>query len=366
MTGLPADIGRVAANYPEVMQIIPTEGFLAPRTYRGTLAGAAGAAMGYAAGGPIGAAVGGGLGSLGGAFAGNLAARRMASPAFQAKYAIPPDYRPPAPPGGLTLAPSYAPPVFAPRVAPPTQAGNQFTLGEYQPPQVPNQLAMSSIDFPGYPKPQVDIVRRANESAEAAQMAAEAAARKPAGAGVPLAFDPVTRRLQPANAPLKGTQPNLIELPGNTLTSAAEKLSQGAPGTMTLAEISTWNRTKTNLESVAPGLSKLSDKAIAMKMMDRQWVADALKKSREKEAMWAKKANQEATTDRQIAAITDAANRRDALTALAEALQEQLGKARPVTPKGTRQGRVTRAAQRLNQLAPEDAVIVTPQNALIK
>jgi hypothetical protein len=136
--------------------------------------------------------------------------------------------------------------------------------------------------------------------------------------------------------------------------------------TLTATEKIAWDRARSTLDTVLPGFSKLSDAQVTSKMMDRQWVADALKKSREKEAAWAKKANQEATTDRQIADITDAANRRAALHTLAEALQEQLGKARPVAPKGARQGRVTRAAQRTNQLAPEDAVIVTPQNALIK
>ena len=412
MTGLPADIGRVAANYPEVMQIIPTKGFLAPRTYRGTLAGAAGAAMGYAAGGPIGAAVGGGLGSLGGAFAGNLAARRMASPAFQAKYAVPRDYRPnalaPAPPVNTLPVP------FVSQGQPaPGQLITRPNWDYYREPQpsgvqvgVPSgapQLAAPSSEATMANVAQQRAYELARDRAAAAAQEG-AAANEPRNSGrqgVLLERDPVTGELR--MAPEGGAPTTLAP---SSLESAISKLSgvptaetqtkfqrvyagkdaQGAnkyvqrpvaetvtPGentsrapTLTATEKIAWDRARSTLDTVLPGFNKLSDAQVTSKMMDRQWVADALKKSREKEAMWAEKANQEATTDRQIAAITDAANRRDALTALAEALQEQLGKARPVTPKGTRQGRVTRAAQRLNQLAPEDAVIVTPQNALIK
>ena len=47
---------------------------------------------------------------------------------------------------------------------------------------------------------------------------------------------------------------------------------------------------------------------------------------------------------------------------LAESLEESL-RARPVEMKNRSQGPKTRAARR-NELAPEDAVIVTPSNAL--
>jgi hypothetical protein len=93
MTGLPADIGKVAAIYPSVMTVTPASSFTAPRLVRGGLGATAGAVLGSPLG-PIGAAGGLVAGTAAGAFAGNLAARRMASPAFQAKYAMPTDYRP--------------------------------------------------------------------------------------------------------------------------------------------------------------------------------------------------------------------------------------------------------------------------------
>ena len=362
MTGLPADIGRVAANYPEVMQIIPTEGFLAPRTYRGTLAGAAGAAMGYAAGGPIGAAVGGGLGSLGGAFAGNLAARQIASPAFQAKYAVPQDFRRPAPDTGLSLAPGYEPSPFRPREAPPTQAGNQFTLGEYQPPQAPAQLQMPSIDYPpgglnSRPYTVDQLIRRQQEAAEAAQRATEAATRVPTGRGMALEMGP-EGKLRPASQGMVGATPDTIMSAGYPLSSAVEKVSSGRNFALTAEEKIAWDKTRVDLADAVPGFNKLSDKAILGKMQDRAWVADAVQKARDQAKGFAEIGRR--SDDRIVSARADAESAR--MMNLAESLEESL-RARPVEMKNRSQGPKTRAARR-NELAPEDAVIVTPRNAL--
>ena len=150
----------------------------------------------------------------------------------------------------------------------------------------------------------------------------------------------------------------MVEVPGSTLTSAAEKLSQGAPATMTLAEISTWKRTKINLESIAPELSKLSDKAIAAKIMDRAWVQDAITKARQQAQMFDEISKRAESASKIKAATTQ----REILMDAVAALEDQLRAPRPVAKSS--QGPKTRAAQRLNQLAPEDALIVTPQNRL--
>jgi len=127
---------------------------------------------------------------------------------------------------------------------------------------------------------------------------------------------------------------------------------------MTLAEISTWKRTKINLESIAPELSKLSDKAIAAKIMDRAWVQDAITKARQQAQMF-DEISKRAESASKVKAAT---KQREMLMDAVSSLEDQLRAPRPVAKSS--QGPKTRAAQRLNQLAPEDALIVTPQNRL--
>ena len=357
MTGLPADIGKVAAIYPTVMSPTSATSFTAPRLVRGGMGATAGAVIGSLLG-PLGAAGGLVAGSTGGAFAGNLAARRMASPAFQAKYAVPRDYRPNAlaPDTGLSIAPSYEPSAFPAREAPPTQLGNQFTLGEYQPPQAPTQMTMASIDYPGYPKPPVDIVRRYQEGAEATQRATEAATRLPTGRGLALEIGP-DGKLRSATQGMTGATPDVIASTGYPLSSAVEKVSSGRNFALSAEERIAWNKAKVDLADAVPGFNKLSDKAILGKMQDRAWVADAIEKAREQARGFEEIARR--STD-QIVTATAEANRAKMMD-LAESLGESL-RARPVAKSS--QGPKTRAAQRLNQLTPEDAVIVTPQNRL--
>jgi len=357
MTGLPADIGKVAAIYPTVMTPTSPTSFTAPRLVRGGMGATAGAVIGSLLG-PIGAAGGLVAGSTGGAFAGNLAARRMASPAFQAKYAVPRDYRPNklAPDTGLSIAPSYEPSAFPAREAPPTQLGNQFTLGEYQPPQAPTQMTMASIDYPGYPKPPVDIVRRYQEGAEATQRATEAATRLPTGRGLALEIGP-DGKLRSATQGMTGATPDVIASTGYPLSSAVEKVSSGRNFALSAEERIAWNKAKVDLADAVPGFNKLSDKAILGKMQDRAWVADAIQKAQDQAKGFAEIARR--SPDPIVAAKAEANRAR--MMDVAESLGESL-RARPVAKSS--QGPVTRAAQRRNQLAPEDAVIVTPQNRL--
>jgi hypothetical protein len=90
ITGLGADIGKVAANFPKVVG----EGINAdikPRLTRSGLGGT----LGFIAGAPLGLAVpGAGLGMVVGYTASAAQAKRMMSPAYQRRNAMPADYRP--------------------------------------------------------------------------------------------------------------------------------------------------------------------------------------------------------------------------------------------------------------------------------
>ena len=233
---------------------------------------------------------------------------------------------------------------------------------------------------------QLANARSADVQAARVAEAESAAARLPTGRGTVLEVDPNT-------GGLRAVAPTPTTLAPTSLQSAINKLSgvptaetqtafrkvyvgrdaQGAPKyvqrqvaqtvtqgentsqapTLTAVEKIAWDRAKATLEEVLPGFNKLSDTQVFQKLLDRQWIADTIKKSREKEAMWAGKAAAEATTDRQIAAATEAAAKHTALMDLGEALETRLRGPRPVAKSS--QGPKTRAAQRLNQLATQES-----------
>ena len=142
---------------------------------------------------------------------------------------------------------------------------------------------------------------------------------------------------------------------GNDLVSAAEKIASNRRFDMSAAEKIAWDKTKVDLAEVTPDFAKLSDKAVTERMMDRQWIADTIQKSREKAAAFediAKRAKEEST--RREAAIN-----RERMLDLAEMMEEQLRNHRP-TGKAS-QGPKTREAIR-NQLAGESE----NQNALAR
>jgi hypothetical protein len=90
MSGIGADIGRVAANYPEIAKI-GAQSSTEARLTRGGVAGTIGFGLGSLVGAPFaGSAIGGATGYL----AGKVSAKNMANPAYQASKALPPDYRP--------------------------------------------------------------------------------------------------------------------------------------------------------------------------------------------------------------------------------------------------------------------------------
>jgi hypothetical protein len=96
MTGIGADIGRIAANYPEIAKI-GAQGSTEAKLTRGGVAGTIGFGLGTLVGSPVAGSV---LGGATGYLAGKVSAKNMASPAYQSARAMPKDYRP------NTLAPA--------------------------------------------------------------------------------------------------------------------------------------------------------------------------------------------------------------------------------------------------------------------
>jgi hypothetical protein len=195
--------------------------------------------------------------------------------------------------------------------------------------------------------------------AQAAAAQAEATARKPATGGTPLVFDE-RGRLVPADQTLRGATPDIqiIESTGKNLSGAADILASGrSPALMSAEQKIAWDKTKVDLADIVPGMKALNDKAIAAKMMDRAWVESAIVKAQEKAAMFDDLSRRVAGEQ----AKRDAAIRREQMLDAVEALEAQLGAARPVQ-RGS-QGPKTQAAQRnKNALSPTENEI---KNALI-
>ncbi len=370
LTGVLADVANVAGNFPDIANLnLPKEPLLYQRLRRGGFGGTAGFVLG---GGPMGAAIGAGLTSLGGEATANMLAR----PGVQNRLAIPADRRialpttpvePMAPiPQNRAVVPfDYSQQAFVPP---------NFTM-------VPNQYgprvgpAPSPIEIQrGLPAPSAEgtmgtlraedarraqMSRTLGQQAEAQAAAAEAAARQPTRGGTSFELDPVTGKLVPSNTTLRGATPDIqiIESTGKSLSGAADLLASGkSPALMSAEQKIAWNKTKVDLAKVMPGLKGLDDKAVATKMMDREWVQQVIDKAKQMAKMQdeaiARSTNERA---RQLAMIE-----REKLQGSLEMLEEQFRKARPVKTGG--QGPKTRAFQR-NMLRPEGDEI---QNALVK
>jgi hypothetical protein len=414
LTGDIKSIGVIAGNNPEAFTTQVSSKFVSvPRLTRSGLGGAGGALIGSPFG-MTGSLIGMGVGSVLGEFGGGLAAKRMASPNYQAGLTLQ-DYRIPTnqlaaaaapipqnravvpydPNNALvqpndivgyaqdgtpiTAAQAFSRPNFTmPRQGPQPEVrtGVQPT-----PPQLPAPSAEGTINAL-----RAEDVRRGGMSrtlgqqAEAQQAAAEAAARKPAGRGAKLVFDNAGNLVE---APVTGTT-----LTPTSLESAIQKLTgQIVPETstsykttlvtpksgakpyyritpkegettfergvskafdLTATEKIAWEKTKVDLAEAAPDLKGLSDKAIAQKMMDREWVAQAYTKAREKAAMFDELAQRGANEQIKRAAAIERDKAIDGL----EMLDERLRAMRPDV-SGKQQGPKTRAAKR-NALAPDN------------
>lgn len=367
LTGDIASLGQIAGNFPDVFTSAPTPGALTlPRLSRSGAAGAAGALIGSQFG-LTGSILGGALGGALGEGASYLAARRMASPGYQAGLTLRdmriPVNEPGAPfvpiPRGQAVVPYQTPiEVLGPGEGP-YQPNFVFSRQPGEPRVTP--VAPDVNRLLGAPSPEATInalraedVRRAAVSrtlgreAEAQQAAAEAAARRPATGEVILDFDPITGRFREASQGLKGATPETFSNFGAALQTAADKVTAGKRFDLTAAEKVAWDRTKVDLSEVMPGFKTLTDKAVAEKMLDRAWVEQTVTKAREKAAAFQQIADR-AKDER--ARQTALANR-ERMMDLADQMEETLGAARPVSLGG--QGPKTRAFQRNQMIANQN------------
>ena len=402
LSGDIASLGRIAGNFPEVFSTGTASKFYElPRLSRSGLAGGTGALIGSNFG-LTGSIVGGLLGGGAGELAGAAAARRMASPGYQAGLNLR-DMRIP-----VNQLAAAAQPIPQNRAVVPYEAPVEVLgpgEGPYQPnfvfgrpeaqvtPSAPSMV--NALPAPGSPlnalraedARRAQMSRTLGQQAEAQQAAAEAAARQPARGGVEFVFDsagnlvpaPVAgaggvvgapSALESAVAKMSGqvvpettgtayrTQtisPKTGAKPYTRITKKEGETTFGREGqafAMTAEEKIAWNKAKADLAEVMPGVKALDDKAILAKMQDREWVQSAIDTAKQKAQMQADIAAR-ATSDRQRRA---AEIEREKMLDYAEQLQDVLG-SRPVKRGG--QGPKTRAFQR-NMLAPEQEV----QNAL--
>ena len=385
LTGIIADIGAIAGNFPDIASSAAPSTMaqkVAPHLTRSGIGGTLGAGLGAVT--PLGPIGGGVLGASGAELLTGLQARRMLTPEYQRRFAAPQDRRifpTPEQPPANALVPYVAPQnVLTPEAGAFVMGGGQPQVlrrtaeGAFVPPTPPSgpQQAPSArfvgpqAGPPALPAPSAEAtmgalraedVRRAGVSraigqeAEARQAAAEAAARRPAAREVMLEIDPISGRLREASQGIKGATPETFSDYGSSLASAATKVTEGKKFDLTAAEKVAWERTKVDLAEVAPGMKALTDKAIAEKMMDRKWVADAVRKAREKADGFARieAAAKDAQARRQAAA------NKERMLGLLEALEEKFRAPRPEVSMA--QGPKTRAAKtaanpvRVNNLA---------------
>ena len=130
---------------------------------------------------------------------------------------------------------------------------------------------------------------------------------------------------------------------------------------MDAAEKVAFDKTRVDLAEVAPGFKALNDRAIADKMMDRNWIQDTLQKARQKDAEFAE-IERRARSPEMMGAraqsaenaemMRQAADARDRVKSSIELLEEQLRQMRPDTSRKV-QGPKTRAAKR-NALRGDD------------
>lgn len=395
LTGVLADVAKVAGNFPEIASTnVAKEPLLYQRLRRGGAGGTIGFAFG---GGPVGAAIGAGLTSLGSEGMANVLAR----PGVQNRMAIPADRRIPFP-----VEPTApVPPIPQNRAVVPFDYSQQaftppnFTIvNEQYGPQV-TPVAPNMMNALPAPSAQGTMGALAAEQQRAAGMsrtlgqqaeqqaaAAEAAARRPARGGIDLVFDTAGNLVEAPTSGRGGVVPSalesavakmsgqVIEQPSTTFKTQTISPKTGAkPYTritkkegettfergvgqafdMTAEEKIAWNKAKADLAEVVPGMKTLSDKAIASKMMDREWIQEAVTKAKQKAQML----DEVIARSDDLRLRQDAAIKREELQGTLDALEERFRKARPVKTGG--QGPKTRNFQR-NMLAPEQEI----QNAL--
>ena len=369
LTGDIAALGKIAGNFPEAFTTQATSKFYElPRATRSGLGGGAGALLGSNFG-LTGSILGGIGGGLLGEFGGKMAASRMANPNYQAGLTLS-DMRIPvnqmatlmqpipqsravvpyqAPvevlqPGEGTYFPNFVMrpggpgPLTTPGVAPgPAQIGmSQGPVGGQM-----GALRMEDVRAR-------DLSMRQGAQAELQQAAAAAAARQPTGMGAVLDFDPITGTYKVGGAGVKGATPEIfMENLGKSLTTATEKVAAGKLFDLTAAEKVAFEKTKVDLATVGPEFKGLTDRAVASKMMDREWVQDAITKAQQKAKGFQSIVDKAKDAQMQ----QNAAIKRDQMLDLLADLEETLRQSRPVS--GTGQGPKTRAFRASQMVPPE-------------
>ena len=377
LTGIIADIGAIAGNFPEVATAGAPSTLLqraGSQITRSGISGTIGAGIGAVT--PIGPIGGGVAGAAAGELITGLQSRRIGTPEYQRRFAAPQDRRifpqnelAPQPANALTpyIAPqtilepqkgafvtgagpvplrrstesgAFVAPDVAPPAGPTLTPRAQFVGPQSGPPALPAPSAEATMaGLRAEDVRRAGVSRAIGQEAEGRQAAAEAAARRPAGREVVLEIDPATGRMREASQGVRGATPETFQNFGANLQSAAEKVTAGRRFDLTAAEKVAWERTKVDLAEVAPGMKALTDKAIAERMMDRAWVDDAVKKAREKAEGFARiEAKAKDASVKRLAAAD-----RERMLDLLETLEERFRAPRAVELGG--QGPKTRAAK---------------------
>jgi hypothetical protein len=375
LSGTAADLAQIAANYPEVSRIGASAKTALPRFTRAGIGGMTGFLAGSAMGGPVaGIVAGAALSDI----ARRVAAKNILSPSYQAKRAVPKDYRPEAPPVNMLrpVEPGQSNIVpFDPRnalVEPEIRPNFVFGRGEVpadvrpvSPSAGPRQIGMDTpADVTARLRAEDARRTRMAQMAEAEGLAAEGRGRAPTSGEVLFDLDPITGQLRPASQGIRGATPETFQDYTNTLRSSINKISSGQRFTLDAAEKVAFDKTRVDLAEVAPGFKALSDRAIADKMMDRNWVQETLQNARQKDAAFAE-IEQRARSPELMGARADSAKNAEMLRQATEArdrvmnsielLEEQLRQLRPDTSRKT-QGPKTRAAKR-NALRGDDEIL---------
>lgn len=395
MTGDIAALGKIAGNFPEAFTTKATESMLsAPRITRSGVGGATGGGIGYQIGGVTGSIVGTALGALAGEGAGMLAARRIASPEYQAGLNLR-DARIPVSqvataaqpiPQSQAIVPYQAPvevlgqgqgPYQPNFVIQPNQYGPRVTTPGFAPtpPQLPSPSAQGTLSgLRTEDTRRAGMSRTLGQQAEAQQAALEATSRQPARGALEFTFDaggnlvPVTTSgaggvlptaLESAIQKMSG---QVIEQPSTSYRTQTISPKTGAkPYTrivktegettfergvnqafaMTAEEKIAWSKVKADLAEVVPGMKTLSNESILNRLQDVEWATDAVKKARDKAVAFEQIAARAKTRDAQQQAIAN----RERMLDLAEQMENTLRVARPDL-SGKQQGPKTRAALR--------------------
>lgn len=351
-------MARIAGNFPETTSLNPVKREGLQRFTRGGPLGTVGAAIGSVGNWP-GVIAGGALGAGAGVIGTKVAAKRMATPAYQAAHAVPEDFRPPVNNlrpvepnfnrnlpvpydfNNAVVQPGYTPNFTTPNQRP--QFNPQGALPQLPPPSP--ESTMAGVES----RRAYDLAaqRAAAQQAEA-QAAQQAPARAPTSGGVAFELDPITGKLREVSQGMKGATPDVMQNYGTSLDSAAKKISAGKAFDLTAEERIAFNRTKVDLAEVAPAYAKLSDKQITERMMDRQWVADTVQKAREQALAFEQIA---ARAESEQAKFTAMAQRQRMMD-LADSMEEKLRQGRPDNTRKS-QGPKTREAKR-NALASDN------------